>query len=366
MKSAITSILLIIYTLAGSFACIAQPTGPSKNDSSTFDFVPGIKVIFEDNFSQDSIGKFPSKWRLYPTIPKLEIDDSITNTGVYPITVQKPDSEDDKMLTIASDNHYFPLKPKLYNKNYLKDTFTIEFDFRMDNEQSDPAIVLFDENGNNIFECRIIGSGEIISKLMNQRRFSIDYPVLPFVCQKWHHFALSCMHRQIKCYIDQYRLVVVPDCGNEPGNFIIAGNSYTEGNPTVSFKKFRFATDITPYQFNKIRTENKFTTHAIHFQKGQSAIEPESMDFIKRLADWLKANPDIQMEIDGYTDNDGDPKTNIKLSQERASAVKDALEILGIDSWRLTTNGFGEGNPIDTNATPEGKAQNRRVEFIKK
>ena len=71
------------------------------------------------------------------------------------------------------------------------------------------------------------------------------------------------------------------------------------------------------------------------------------------------------MEIDGYTDNDGDSKTNIKLSQERATAVKSALESMGVAPERLTTNGFGEDHPIDNNSTPEGKAQNRRVEFIK-
>ncbi len=235
----------------------------------------------------------------------------------------------------------------------------------MDDEQSDPAIVFFDEQGNNIFECRILGTGEILSMLMHETRFSVDYPELPFIYKAWHHFAVSFKNRQVKCYIDEYRVLVIPDCHTAPGNFIIAGNSYTEGFPEVQFRRFRYATNVPTYLFNKIRTESKFTTHAIHFQKAQSTIEPESQDFIKQLADWLNTNPDIKMEIDGYTDNDGDPRANIKLSLERANAVKAALEGLGTDASRLTTNGFGEGNPISTNATPDGKAQNRRVECVK-
>lgn len=361
MKGAIAGILFLM-TITGTQACMAQEPLPVKNDSSNNDFAAGRKVIFEDDFMQDSVGKFPSKWRLYPTIPRLEIDDSITNTGVYPIKVQNDDNG--HILVIASDNHYFPLKPKLHNNNYLQDTFTIEFDFRMDNEQNDPAIVFFDDRGNNIFECRIMGSGEIITRLMHEIPFSVDYPV-SFRYKEWHHFAISFMHRQIKCYIDRYRVLVVPDCRATPGNFIIAGNSYTEGTPTVSFKKIRYATDIPPSIFNKIVSENIFTTHAIHFQTGLSNIEPESMNFIYQLAEWLKTNPTIKLEIDGYTDNDGDPGANLKLSEDRANAVKMALQSLGVNAARLLSYGLGDSNPIEANTTPEGKAQNRRVEFCK-
>ena len=361
MKLTSTYILFIIFTLSGIDTCMAQSSGRPVID--TVAFIPGTRVIFEDDFTQDPIGQFPSKWRLYPTISTLEIDDSITNTGAYPISKQLHDSE--SVLAIASDNHYFPLKPKMQQGNYLDDTFTIQFDFRMDDPQSDPAIVLFDGNGNNIFECRLLGTGEIISTLLHQMRFSVDYPV-PFDCKAWHHFAMSYTRRNIKCFLDRYRILVIPDCRKAPTNFIIAGNSYTDGNPVVQFKKIRVATGIPVYMFHKILTENKFTTNAIHFQKGRSDIEPESMDLIDQLADWLRTNNKVSLEIDGYTDNDGDAKTNIKLSKERAKAVQMALEMRGIDASRLTANGFGEGNPIESNATPEGKAKNRRVEFIKR
>ena len=83
------------------------------------------------------------------------------------------------------------------------------------------------------------------------------------------------------------------------------------------------------------------------------------------MADWLKQNPTIKLEIDGHTDNDGAPELNLKLSQERSGEVKKQLVILGIAAGRLTTKGYGDTKPIQSNAKQEGKAKNRRVEFLK-
>ena len=67
----------------------------------------------------------------------------------------------------------------------------------------------------------------------------------------------------------------------------------------------------------------------------------------------------------GYTDSDGDAARNVTLSQARAAAVKQLIVDQGIDASRLTAKGYGADKPIDSNTTPEGKANNRRVEFVK-
>ncbi len=87
---------------------------------------------------------------------------------------------------------------------------------------------------------------------------------------------------------------------------------------------------------------------------------------IKAIAQGLQKNPNLKLEIDGYTDLTGDAQHNQVLSQKRAEAVRSVLvSQFGIDQGRLTSGGFGSGNPIASNDTPDGRAQNRRVEFVK-
>lgn len=116
----------------------------------------------------------------------------------------------------------------------------------------------------------------------------------------------------------------------------------------------------------KILEQNKWVTHGILFDVNSDKIKPESYGTLKEMAGVLKEFPDLKVKIVGHTDADGSDAANLDLSKKRAAAVKESLaKEFGIDESRMETDGKGEGEPIDKNDTPAGKANNRRVEFIK-
>jgi OOP family OmpA-OmpF porin len=117
---------------------------------------------------------------------------------------------------------------------------------------------------------------------------------------------------------------------------------------------------------NKLITEGKFVTHGILFDVNSDKIKAESYGTLKDIAAVLTENAAVKVKITGYTDSDGDDASNMALSKKRAEAVKNSLaKDFGIDAARMEADGKGESQPVDNNTTPVGKANNRRVEFVK-
>ncbi|MBR5074081.1 MAG: OmpA family protein [Bacteroidales bacterium] len=115
-----------------------------------------------------------------------------------------------------------------------------------------------------------------------------------------------------------------------------------------------------------IAESGKFVTNNILFVSGKADLKPESMEEIKKVADYMKKNPNVRFEVQGHCDNQGSDKVNDPLSQQRAEAVVKALEGMGVDSFNLRAVGKGSHEPVADNSTEAGRAKNRRVEFIKK
>lgn len=102
----------------------------------------------------------------------------------------------------------------------------------------------------------------------------------------------------------------------------------------------------------------------IHFDTGSAAISADSLDILKEAAEALKNAPaGTRVEIGGHTDDTGNAAANLKLSEERATAVRAKLVDLGVKAEALTAKGYGDTKPIADNGTEEGRAKNRRMEF---
>ncbi len=103
----------------------------------------------------------------------------------------------------------------------------------------------------------------------------------------------------------------------------------------------------------------------IHFATNSANFDKGSLFILDNFIDFLNENPKIKIGIQGHTDNVGDHKLNMELSKKRAEAVREYLILMGIKQSRIVfTKGFGETKPVATNLTPEGKAKNRRTEFV--
>jgi len=178
----------------------------------------------------------------------------------------------------------------------------------------------------------------------------------------WHHVAMSFNKRAWKVYINGVRIVNVPNVATPPAWFKVKGGYIGAGN--LLYTNFRIAKGAVPL-YDRLASDGKIITYGITFDVGKSTIKPESMTEINRIAQLMKDNPDLKFSVEGHTDNTGNATSNQTLSEARSKAVLDKLVEMGISNDRLKSAGKGQTKPIADNSTDEGRAKNRRVEFVK-
>ena len=103
---------------------------------------------------------------------------------------------------------------------------------------------------------------------------------------------------------------------------------------------------------------------AVYFATGSAALSADDQATLDKAAGSMKQNPDMRLRVQGYTDSTGDSAQNVALSNQRSDAVQQYLASKGVDKSRLNLAGFGQANPVATNGTSDGKANNRRVELF--
>ena len=320
---------------------------PTIKSYANYDFVPGDKIIFQSNLADEQTGEIPSQF----TLLEGQAD------------VQQEDGENVIHITKGATSTF---TPRMTNTTYMPDQFTVEFDFK--NEKMGVGHINVDF-GHRVYysggEGIIPGIRFDQDNSLNWTLGDVNFPEALNVNynhpMEWHHIAIAINKTVGKVYIDQYRVANVNNLTGKANNVTFNVNGYENS----FIKNIRIAAggiDI----YKKVTTDGKIVMHGILFDIDKASLKPESMGSINQIYALLKKDPSLKFEIDGHTDNTGDAAHNVTLSQQRADAVKTQLVSMGIDASRLSTKGFGDTKPIDTNDTPEGKANNRRVEFIKK
>jgi len=336
------------------------------------DFKRGEVILFEDDVTAETVGEFPSKWDL------LDGNAEVKSLGGV------------KAIEVTNNGVITP-----YIKEegaYLPEEFTIEYEFyywtggKDDIGLNDMKLCL----GNDADRSSWSGSGgsrcafALIHGVYDSENHSYDYnngsgtdtrsTGFDYKFKKgWNKVALSFNKRALKVYLNGQRVVNLPR---------VLQPTWMSFQVPFDYENLTFIRNVVIakgavalYDRNQqsmtavekaIAETGKFVTNNILFETGKATLKPESMEEIQKVADYMKKNPTARFEVQGHTDNQGSDKINDPLSQERAEAVVKALEGMGVDPFNLRPVGKGSHEPVADNSTEAGRAQNRRVEFIKK
>lgn len=331
-----------------------NPNNPEENQTSNnpkvvwnkFDFIPGDTVIFEDGPSiNEENGEFPSRWDLYKGNAEIGNVDG------------------ENVIMFLSHQSYIIPYLKNSNEDYLPDVFTVELDVWFAKGYTTANrlwIYLSDQKNNRQKTERLVVMPHALSFMDSDK----SYPGTENIGWSkelegsWKHISIAYTKGKFKAYFNDTRLINVPHLEINPSGITIEA-----GNDNMYIKNIRIAKGGVKY-YDRVLSEGKIIVNGIKFDTNKATLKPESMGPINEIYSLMEKQADLNFSVEGHTDSDGDDASNMTLSKARGKTVMDKLIEMGISANRLKAAGFGESKPIDNNTTPEGKANNRRVEFV--
>jgi outer membrane protein OmpA-like peptidoglycan-associated protein len=326
-------------------------TAPKNNVQwSRFDFVPGDEVLFEDGPEiTEENGEFPSRWDLKEG-----------NAEIMQVN-------DENVICFPQGGEIVPYI-KNSKSDYLPDVFTVEFDAFFIQGYARRYYLYFSDRKNQSSNGN--GYATIYVNSISFGESEGTYPGAEgsnhSINGGWRHISIASTQGKLKMYMDDTRLINIPRYSANPSGITIECEGYAGDKPEELqyIKNVRIAKGGVKY-YDRVMTDGKIICNGIKFDVNKATLKPESMGPINEIYSLLQKQPDLKFSVEGHTDNDGDADKNQALSEQRAKTVMEQLISMGISVDRLTSSGFGESMPLDNNSSPEGKANNRRVEFVK-
>jgi OmpA-OmpF porin, OOP family len=337
---------------------------PSLQAYSKFDFVPGEKVIFYDDFSQDAVGEFPALWN---TNGSAEVVTTNLFTGNWMRFVMDECVWTDELLKLPEN---YTIEFDVIPIGGLEGDRMSGYHLKLMQAKNAKAWDAGATPGEGGFQFKVEYYGTLryhtwfVKNGCQQSQLSgnkDDENLKQKINQKYH-IAIWVQKSRIRLYQNENKIFDLPkafsaDC-LKPDRI-----RFEQGAAMVSNVRIAVgAPDIR----NKLITEGKLVTYGIYFDVNKDLVKPESYGTLKEIAASLNEVPDVKVKIIGHTDADGQDATNLDLSKRRAASVKAELaKLFGVNTDRLETDGMGESQPVAPNDTPSNKALNRRVEFVK-
>lgn len=305
-----------------------------------YDFVPGDKVLFYDDFADDHVGDLPSH-------------EDVTDGNVTVVDV----GGTKYLRTVTGATLWITLPQK------LPERFTIEATYFNPHDNNALQFTVGDDHAVRVWcfhsSAGISGEGASGDKRSQQDATGIgahDFVNCRFMFDRGY----------VKAYLNEQRLAQLNGLTVERGAKVrmqLPSGYEDEGATLVT--GIRIAEGGRPL-YQALAANGRVSTHGILFATGSATIEGESTPTLKEIGEMLQAHPDLRLTIEGHTDNVGDAAANQTLSEQRAAAVAQYLEsTYHIDAGRLATKGYGAAKPVASNDTPEGRQQNRRVELVR-
>jgi len=273
----------------------------------------------------------------------------------------------ENVIMFLSTSSYIVPYLKNSNEDYLSDVFTLELDvwFAKGHSTANRLWIYLGDQKNYNRSGAAHTALIVMPHSLEFGESEKDYPGtenIGWTVERegsWKHISIAYTKGKYKAYFNDTRLINVPHLDVNP-----TGITIESSNDNMYIKNIRIAKGGVKY-YDRVLTDGKIIVNGIKFDVNKATLKPESMGPINKIYKLMQKDQSLNFSVEGHTDSDGDDASNLTLSKARGKAVMDKLISMGISADRLKSAGFGENKPIDNNSTPEGKANNRRVEFVK-